>query len=55
MLMWPHAEFNVQTAVREGPFGSRSTIARSPPDSPGTARGIRSSRSGWRTTGPQRR
>jgi hypothetical protein len=46
MLMWPHAEFNVQTAVREGPFGSRSTIARSPPDSPGTARGIRSSWSG---------
>ncbi len=41
MLTWPHAGFHVHTAVWEGPYGSRRTIAPSPPDSRGTARGIR--------------
>ncbi len=42
VLTWPHAGFHVHTAVWEGPFGCPRTIARSPPDSRGTGRGIRS-------------
>jgi hypothetical protein len=46
MLTWPHSGCLVHTAVCAGPFGSRSTIAPSPPGSPGTARGIPSHGSG---------
>ena len=42
VLTWPHPGFHVHTAVWEGPFGCPRTIARSPPDSRGTGRGIRS-------------
>jgi len=49
MLTWPHSGFHVHTAVWV------RTIAPLRPDSPGTARGIRSRSNGCPTTEPPRR